>query len=137
MVTWGVEEPLNVIERDTDGNSVNVENLQISNNDVYYENMIENREPREYDEITPIRKVSTQDQLMGLNVSHKSGSLYDDPKHRYMLYPKLDRDVHKSLNNMLIKKRENYQKGNTKWIHAEGRLQYLRNDSQNPLNLMM
>ena len=74
---------------------------------------------------------------MGLNVSHKSGSLYDDPKHKYMLYPKIDKDVHKSLNSMLIKKRQNYQKGNTKWIHAEGRLQYLRNDSQNPLNLMM
>ena len=38
---------------------------------------------------------------------------------------------------MIVKKRQNYQKGNTKWIHAEGRLQYLRNDSQNPLNLMM
>ena len=99
--------------------------------------MIDSREPREEDEITPIRKVSTQEQLMGLNVSHKSGSLYDDPKHKYMLYPKIDKDVHKSLNSMLIKKRQNYQKGNTKWIHAEGRLQYLRNDSQNPLNLMM
>ena len=59
MVTWGVEEPLNLLEKETDVNSVNVENLHNSNTEIYYENMIDNREPREYDEITPIRKVST------------------------------------------------------------------------------
>ena len=82
--------------------------MQVNDANAYYDNMIDSRGPREEDEITPIRKVSTQEQLMGLNISHKSGSLYDEPKHRYMLYPKIDKDVHKSLNNMLIKKRENY-----------------------------
>ena len=102
---------------------------------IYYENMIDGRGPREDDEITPIRKVSTQEQL-GL-ASHRSDHTYEDPMQKYKVYPQIDKEIYRSVNSMIVKKRQNYRQGNTKWIHAEGRLQYLRNDSQNPLNLMM
>ena len=47
---------------------------------IYYENMIDSREPREDDEITPIRKVSTQDQLgLGSHRSDHRSDLYEDP----------------------------------------------------------
>ena len=105
------------------GISVNVDT------NIDYEAMIDNRQPREDDEITPIRYAASQ----------KSDTLIlDDPMPKYkVLYPKLDPDVYKSVNNMIMKKRSNYQQGNTKWIHAEGRLQWLRNDSQNLLNLLL
>ena len=106
MVTWGADEP---ISRGANGSLVNMDQASAANDaNAYYENMIDSREPREEDEITPIRKVPTQDHLHGLDVSHKSSSYYDDPKHKYLLYPKIDSDIHKSINDMIVKKRVNY-----------------------------
>ena len=66
--------------------------------------MIDSREPREDDEITPIRKVSTQEHL---NASLRSDT-YEDPVHKYRIYPKIDKEIYKSVNNMIVKKRNNY-----------------------------
>ena len=91
--------------------------------------MIDSRKPREDDEITPIRQAASQKSDQTL--------ILEDPMKKYKAYPKLDPEVYKSVSNMIMEKRNNYQQGNTKWIHAEGRLQWLRDDSQNPLNLLL
>ena len=66
--------------------------------------MIDSRVPRDDDEITPIRKVSTQEHL---NASNRS-DIYEDPTQKYKIYPKIDKEIYKSVNNMIVKKRQNY-----------------------------
>ena len=63
--------------------------------------MIESRQPCEENEITPIRYAASQKSDQTL--------ILEDPMKKYKVYPKLDPEVYKSVSNMIMEKRNNYQ----------------------------